>query len=121
MPYMIMLVMAGPGQLDKVVEAWHEIPIDQVILLDSTCSYSRAAAKPHVPMRFAFGLIAGHEASTRTLFAIVRDEQTVHQCIAQAESVLGPLQASPTAILAAWSLSILHGHPKLGADQEDLA
>lgn len=119
MPYMVMLVMAGPGKLDQVVAAWHEIPIDQVILLDSTCSYSRTAAKPHVPMRFVFGLTAGREVSTRTLFAIVHDEQAVQQCIAQAESVLGPLQSSPNTVLTAWPLPIVHGYPKLGTDQEE--
>lgn len=121
MPYMVMLVMAGPGQLDKVVAAWHEIPVDQVVLLDSTCSYSRTAAQPHVPMRFVFGLTAGREVSTRTLFTIVHDEQTVQQCIVQAESVLGSMQTSPNTVLAAWPLPIVHGYPKLGEDQEDRA
>jgi hypothetical protein len=119
MPYMVMLIMAGPGKLDKVVAAWHEIPVDQVTLLDSTCSYARTAAKPRVPMRFVYGLTAGREVSTRTLFAIVRDEQTVQQCITQAESVLGPMQASPNTVLAAWPLPIVHGYPKLGADREE--
>jgi len=121
MAYMIMLVVDGPTQIDQVIEAWQQIPVDQVILLDSTCCHAEALRKPHIPMRFVFGLVGGHEASTRTLFGIVHDEGAVQHCIAQAESVLGPLAASPNALLAAWPLPIVHGYPKAEPDQGNLS
>lgn len=117
MAYMVMLVVHSSTPLDDVIEAWQQIPVDQVILLDSTCCQAEALHRPHIPMRFVFGLVQGHEASTRTLFAIVPDEGVVQQCIEQAESVLGPLAAAPNALLAAWPLPIVHGYPKAEPNQ----
>ncbi len=118
MAYMVMLVLAGPGRLDQVLEAWHEIPAGEIVVLETTCSQAEPMARPHVPMRFRFGFVDGRQVATRTLFTIVHDEQAIQKCLERAEAVLGPLETSPNAVLAAWPLPIVHGYPKFSRDGE---
>jgi hypothetical protein len=54
----------------------------------------------------------GRETSTLTLFAIVMDKAMVHTCIEAAEAITGDLEATPTAMMAAWPLPIVKGFPK---------
>ena len=49
-----------------------------------------------------------------TLFGIVKDEATVQQCLAQAETVIGDLNTAPNAMFAAWPLSLVKGFSQTG-------
>jgi len=113
MGYMMMLVANDADQLNAVLKAWERIQVDDIVLMDSTCFHRAGVKRPHIPMRFMFEKPdKGQEQCSVTLFGIVRDEATVRQCIAQAETVIGDLDTVENAMLVAWPLSIVKGLPK---------
>lgn len=113
MAYMVMLVADDVDQLNEVLEAWKGIHVDDVIFIDSTCFHRGGTVRPHIPMRFMFeNLGRGRRQCSVTLFGIVPDEATVQQCIAQAETIVGDLDAATNAMLVAWPLPIVKGFPK---------
>jgi hypothetical protein len=119
MAYMIMLVSDDVDQLDAVLRAWETIHVDDIVFMDSTCFHRAGKKQPHIPMRFMFEkLDKGQHQCSVTLFGIVSDEMVVQQCIEQAETVIGDLDASPNAMFAAWPLPIIKGFPKLSVDRE---
>jgi hypothetical protein len=118
MAYMIMLISDDVDQLDAVLRAWETIHVDDIVFMDSTCFHRAGKQKPHIPMRFLFEKIdKGQQQCSITLFGIVNDEMVVQQCIEQAETVIGDLDAAPNAMLVAWPLPIIKGFPKLHADR----
>lgn len=111
MTYMLMLVTDDVQQLNAVLKAWNNIHVDDIVFMDSTCFHRTGAARPHIPMRFMFEKLEKDQCSV-TLFGIVKDEATVQQCLAQAETVIGDLDTAPNAMFAAWPLSLVKGFPK---------
>jgi len=118
MAYMMMLVADDVDQLNAVLEAWKDIHIDDVVFVDSTCFHRTGAKGRHIPMRFMFEALGSRQQCSVTMFGIVANEATVQQCIAQAETVVGDLDAAANALLAAWPLPIVKGFPKQSQRQE---
>jgi len=119
MAYMMMLVLENADQMHDVLDAWENLPVDDVTFYESTCARAQPVRRPHIPMRFMFEpLSGGQEVCSLTLFGIVPDEAGVQDCIAAAESVLGDLDASRVAVLAAWPLPIVKGYPKRSGTEE---
>ncbi len=113
MSYMIMLVLENSAQLKPVLQGWQALGVDEITFIDSTCAHLHASPKVHIPIRFMFEPVSGdREACTLTVFAIVPDEANVHMCIAAAEEVVGDLDHAPTAMVAAWPLTIVKGFPR---------
>ena len=113
MAYMMMLVLEESEQLKPVLESWQALGVDEITFVESTCAHLHAPPRAHIPIRFIFEPVSGErEACTLTLFAVVADEATVQTCIDAAEAVIGDLAAAPTAMIAAWPLSIVKGFPK---------
>lgn len=113
MAYMLMLITDDARQLSDVLEAWDSIHVDDIVSMDSTCFHRAGAARPHIPMRFMFeNLKEGRYQCSVTLFGIVKDEATVQQCLAQAETVIGDLDTASNALFAAWPLHIVKGFLK---------
>jgi hypothetical protein len=113
MAYMIMLIVDNLDQLDAVLDAWEDIQLNDVTFLESTCFHRAGIQRPRIPMRFMFenlGQVRGQ--CTLTLFAIVPDEATVHQCIAKAEATIGGFDAAQNTMLTAWPLPIIKGVPE---------
>jgi hypothetical protein len=117
MAYMIMLIVDNLDQLNAVLDAWEDIQVNDVTFLESTCFHRAGIQRPHIPMRFMFeNLGQVREQCTLTLFAMVPDEATVHQCIAKAETALGGFDTAQNTMLTAWPLPIIKGVPKRPAD-----
>ena len=113
MAYMMMLVANSVEQINAVLEAWEEIHVDDIVLMDSTCFHREAEDRPHIPMRFMFERLAeGQRQPSITLFGVVRDEAMVEHCIAQAETVIGDFDIAENAMLVAWPLPIIRGFPR---------
>ncbi len=112
MAYMVMVVADDADQLNAILEAWKNIHIDDVVFVDSTCFHRAGVKSRHIPMRFMFETLGGRQQCSVTMFGIVDDETVVQQCIAQAETVIGDLDAATNALLAAWPLPIVKGFPK---------
>ena len=110
MAYMVMLVADDVDQLSEVLEAWKCIHVDDVIYVDSTCFHRAGTRSHHIPMRFMFEPLAkGRQQCSVTLFGIVADEAMVQECITQAETVVGDLDAVTNTMLVAWPLPIVKG------------
>lgn len=119
MAYMVMLVADDIDQLNEVLETWKSIHVDDVIFVDSTCYHRVGTRVPHIPMRFMFETLSrGRRQCSVTMFGIVADETVVQQCITQAETVTGDLDAAANALLVAWPLPIVKGFPKQSKRQE---
>ena len=113
MAYMIMLVLENADQMHDVLEAWDNLPVDDVTFFESTCARAQPACRRHIPMRFMFENLSGEqEACSLTLFGIVPDEGGVHDCLTAAESAIGDLDGSRVAMLVAWPLAVVKGYPK---------
>ena len=113
MAYMMMLVADDTDQLNAILRVWERLHVDDVVLVDSTSFHRSGIEQPHIPMRFIFEKPAHRQRqSSVALFGIAEDEAMVQQCIAQAETVIGDLDAAPTAMLVAWPLPIVKGFPK---------
>ena len=115
MPYMVMLILGDPNNLDQVLDAWQETGVRNITFIESTCS-SEGVCRPrhHIPIRFAFeNLGPSAERCSCTLFAIAQDEAMVQACIADVESVVGDLDEASGTVVAAWPLPITKGIPGL--------
>jgi hypothetical protein len=114
MPYMVMLILSDPKDVDQILDAWQETGVRNITFIESTCSQEGVCRpRPRIPIRFAFeNLGASTERCSSTLFAIAQDEAMVRACIADVEAVVGDLDESGT-VVAAWPLPITKGIPGL--------
>jgi len=121
MTYMMMLVADDTDQLNAILRAWENIPVDDVVFIDSISYHRAGIEQPHIPMRFMFEKLEHRQRqSSVALFGIARDEAMVQQCIAQAETVIGDLDTAPNAMLVAWPLPIVKGFPKRAPGQSEI-
>ena len=111
MPYMVMLILANPNDLDDILGVWQEIGVHNITFIDSSCSEEGVCRpRPRIHIRFAFeNLSAATERCLCTLFAIASNEEAARACIAQAEAIVGDLDAAPGTAVAAWPLPITKG------------
>ncbi len=115
--YMVMLVLHDPDQLDAVLDAWHQLGVSGVTIIESSGIYRRRAQQQRIPLHFLFESLAGHtEEGNYTLFTLVENEECARQCAEAVESVVGDLHGPNTGVLAAWPLAFLRGVPKRGAE-----
>ena len=118
MPYMVMLILGDPNELDNVLDAWKELDVSNVTFVDSMCSQEGVCRpRPRIPIRFAFeNLGTATERCSCTLFAIAGSEETARACIAKVEAIVGDLDAAPGTAVVAWPLPIAKGIPGLDQD-----
>ncbi len=108
MAYMLMLVVNDTDQLNAVMKAWDRIHVNDIVFMDSVCFHRYGDEQAHVPMRYMFErLELGRRQYSVTMFGIVKDKAVVQQCIVQAETVIGDLEAAKNVMLVAWPLPII--------------
>ncbi len=112
--YMVMMVLDNPDKLDDVLDAWYEVNVSGVTILESTGIQRRRAKNIKVPFRYNFTRMAARvEEGHYTLLTVVPTEEYVHACIQAAEKIIGDLDQPNTGILAAWPLDIVKGVPSV--------
>ncbi len=120
--YMVMFVLDDSSHLDDVIQAWQEIGVTGVTLMESTGAY-RHQMLTHLGARHLFALPRMVDAgrASHTLFTIVPDRTVVEQCAAAVERIVGSLDQPDTGVLAAWELDVVRGVPDRlrGAGQQD--
>jgi len=110
--YMLMLILADCSCLDTLLDAWEEIGIRGITIVESTGIQRRRVQRARVPLRFDFeALLQPDQQGHYTLFAIVADEEMARRGLTTAESVLGGLDEPDTGVLAAWPLALVKGVP----------
>jgi len=114
MTYMIMLVLEDMSKLDDVLDALYAAGVSGATIIESTGLHRSRAKRVHIPLRFDFEQLGPMlERSNYTLFALVQDEGLVERCIEAIEAVVGDFSAPNTGVLAAWSVPVVRGVPKL--------
>jgi nitrogen regulatory protein PII len=110
--YMIYFILHDSAHLDDVLEAWQDIGVTGVTLMESTGAYRRAQVS-NLGARFLFARprMVDAEQASHTLVTIVPNADVVQQCITAVEGVVGNLDNPNTGVLAAWELDIVRGVP----------
>jgi nitrogen regulatory protein P-II 1 len=110
--FMLMLVLDDITFLDQILEAWSNLGVSGVTIVESNGLYRRH--QKHIPMRYAYGETSEtplEERGNSTLFAIVENEQMSQVCLKEVEKIVGDLDGPNTGVFAAWPLATVKGVP----------
>jgi nitrogen regulatory protein P-II 1 len=124
MAHMLVVVLHDPEQCLNIAQAWEQIGVTGVTLLDSMGSrqlqqQTRRDDLPLVPSMRA--LFASAEEHNRTLFTVIQDDALLECAIAQAVKIVGDFMQPQTGIL--FTLPVTHAlgvpmaKPKVTAGQ----
>lgn len=108
--FMIMCVVDDGNRLHDVLDAWKNIGIRGVTVIEST-GLHRLRTIPAVAMRYTFGF-SDSERGNYTLFSVVEGEELIESCLAATEKVLGSLSNPNSGIFTAWPLTTAVGVSK---------
>jgi len=111
--YMLMFVLDDPEKLDAVLDAWDEIGVSGVTIIESTGINRRRQARlvGTTIMAGINRLMTGDQEMHFTLFTIVESEAIAQNCIQAAEKVVGDLDEPNTGVLAIWPIAMVKGVP----------
>lgn len=109
------LVLDNPALLSDVLEAWTDVGIRGITILESTGVHrvrSRASSQD-APFMLGFSrLLRTDQVGHNTLFAVVPDMEIVEQAVAATEKVVGDLSQPNTGVLFAVTVEAAWGLPK---------
>lgn len=111
--YIVLFVLDDPEMLEDVLDAWDEIGVSGVTIIEST-GINRFKRARQVGSPFMAGinrLMSGDQEMHYTLITIVNSESAVHDCVTAAENIVGNLDGPNTGIIAAWPLDFVKGLP----------
>jgi hypothetical protein len=113
--YQFWLVLDNPALLNDVLEAWSDVGVRGVTILESTGVHrvrSRASAQD-VPFMLGFSrLLRTDQVGHNTLFAVVPDMAVVERLVAATEAIVGDLSQPNTGVLFAVPVAAAWGLPK---------
>jgi hypothetical protein len=118
--YMVLFVLDDPALLNDVLDAWEEIGVSGVTIIEST-GINRLRRARQVGTAFMAGinrLMSGDQEMHYTLLTIVRSEAIVEQCLKAAETIVGDLREPNTGVLATWPLTFVKGVPQNSAGDQ---
>lgn len=111
--HMLMFVLDDPNYLEEVLDAWEEVGVSGVTIVEST-----GMARIRIDKMVGSPLMAGinrlmhsDQEGHYTLFTIVKGEAVVRRCIEAAEKIVGNLSTPNSGVMAAWPVSIVKGVP----------
>ena len=103
--YIIMFVLNDSKKLDMILEGWNKVGVKGVTILESIGAYR---VRKRIPGRFAF-TTANADETSKTLMAMVEGEQTVKDCLAETERLIGDLSEPNTGIFSYWPVTEIKG------------
>lgn len=106
--FMIMFVLNDSKKTDQILDGWSKAGVNGATLLESTGAYRR---RMRIPGRYAYTTTNSDETNL-TLMAIVMDEETVQNCLAETEKIIGDLSQPNTGIFSYWPLAAVKGITK---------
>ncbi len=107
--FMIMLVLDDSDHLDAILEAWSDLGVSGVTIIESSGMHRRLVKR--IPMRYLYGNQAIEESGNLTLLVIVRKEKLIQECLKAAEKIVGDLNQPNTGVFTAWPLLMTKGIP----------
>ena len=103
--FIIMFVLNDSKKLDMILDGWNKIGVRGVTILDSIGAYR---VRKRIPGRFAF-TTATNDENSKTLIAMVEAEETVKNCLAATEEMIGDLSEPNTGIFTYWPVTDIKG------------
>lgn len=113
--YLLVCVLDNPSHLTDVLDGWTQAGVLGITVLDSTGvqRVRERASQAGVPLFMGFGRLLGtDEYSHNTLFAVVKDMDTVRQAVSATEAITGDLAGPHTGVLFALPVEAAWGLPK---------
>lgn len=109
------LVLDNPALLNDVLEAWTDIGVRGVTIIESTGVHrvrSRTSAQD-APFMLGFSrLLRTDQVGHNTLFAVVPSMEIVEQLVEATETIVGDLSQPNTGVLFAVPVAAAWGLPK---------
>ena len=103
--YIIMFVLNDSKKLDMILDGWSKVGVRGVTILDSIGAYR---IRKRIPGRYAF-TTANSDENSKTLIAMVEEEQTVKNCLDETERLIGDLSGPNTGIFTYWPVTDIKG------------
>jgi nitrogen regulatory protein P-II 1 len=118
------LVLDNPALLNEVLEAWSEVGVRGITILESTGVHRvrSKASRQDAPFMLGFSrLLRTDQVGHYTLFAVVPDMDIVEKLVDATEQIVGDLSQPNTGVLFATPLVAAWGLPKqpFGSAEED--
>lgn len=102
MYHMILLVVDNPDQCPPILDAWEELGVGGITILDSTGlgRLRKANYRDDIPLMPSLSfLLKGREERHRTIFTVVEGEERVDRIIERTQSILGDLNEANVGVL----------------------
>jgi hypothetical protein len=109
------LVLDNPALLNEVLEAWTDLGVRGITILESTGVHRVRFRSSRQDMPFMLGfsrLLRTDQVGHYTLFAVVPSMEIVKQLVAKTEEIVGDLSQPNTGVLFAVPLADAWGLPK---------
>ena len=109
------LVLDNPALLNDVLQAWTDVGVRGITILESTGVHrGRARARAHdAPFMLGFSrLLRTDQVGHNTLFAVVPKMEIVEKAVSATEQVVGDLSQPNTGVLFALPVAAVWGLPK---------
>ena len=109
------LVLDNPALLNDVLEAWTEVGVRGITILESTGVHRvrSKASRQDAPFMLGFSrLLRTDQVGHYTLFAVVPNMEIVERLVAATEEIVGDLSQPNTGVLFAVPLMAAWGLPK---------
>lgn len=111
--FLILFVLHDTSKLDQVLKGWSEAGVKGITIMVST-GFRRISKSymlgEEIPLIFNLEDILEHEESTnRTLFSVVKDEETVDRVVNSTQALIGDLNQPNTGILTVIPVSRAYG------------
>lgn len=116
MANLLVLVLDEPEKFSAIIEAWEEIGVPGVTMVDSIGSrqlreQARRDDLPLIPSLRA--VFAGVEERNRTLFTVIEDDEMLERAVEAARKIVGDFMRPNTGILFTVPVTRAWGVPKL--------
>lgn len=109
------LVLDNPALLNDVLEAWSEVGVRGITILESTGVHRvrSKASRQDAPFMLGFSrLLRTDQVGHYTLFAVVPNIKIVERLVEATEAIVGDLSQPNTGVLFATPLTAAWGLPK---------
>lgn len=116
MYFLIVFVLNDVDQCINILDAWELAGIRGVTILDSSGlgRVRRAATRDDLPLVPSLSdILRRTETSHRTLFAVVKDQNTIDKVIDATQAVVGDLEQEDTGFLFVIPVSQVYGKSKV--------
>jgi hypothetical protein len=113
------LVLDNPALLNNVLEAWTDVGVRGVTILESTGVHRVRSRTSRQDMPFMLGfnrLLRTDQVGHYTLFAVVPTMDVVERLVAVTQEIVGDLRQPNTGVLFAVPLAAAWGLPKQPID-----